>query len=295
MGTPTQSASKAAGVIGLGIMGSAMARNLRRAGFKVNIYNRTRAKVEELTREGLFPFSTPAELSQASDVILTMVSDPVALRAVAHGPNGIFSEPGGGKTLIQLGTMDVETTLKLAEDAERAGYRFLDSPVTGSKKQVEAAELILEIGGEAALIEEMKPVLLAIGRHIVHAGKIGAGTSLKLCMNLIVAQMTTGLCEAVALARSQGIDPGHIFEVLAQSPALNCIYYTIKKTPLISRNYPPAFSLANMLKDVRFMNEEAQKKGLRLPVNSAVQSLLEAALKQGYADRDLSVIAEVLK
>jgi 3-hydroxyisobutyrate dehydrogenase-like beta-hydroxyacid dehydrogenase len=162
--------------------------------------------------------------------------------------------------------------------------------VAGSKKQVEAAQLILLAGGEDAVVGDCRPLLLKMGKHVAHAGGVGAGTALKLCMNLIVAQMSTALAESVTLAEAAGVDPAKIFEVIKQSPALDCGYFRIKETALLKKDFAPAFSLANMLKDVRFMNEEAASRGARLPVNQAVQALMETALAEGYGEKDLMSI-----
>ena len=282
------------GVIGLGIMGAAMARNLVKCGFPVCAYNRTRAKMDALVNDGALSTSSPKDLAAQSDVIVICVTNPQALTSVLEGADGIFATPGAGKTIIQSSTIDISSTVAACDGAKRAGYRFLDAPVTGSKKQVEAAELIYEVGGESETLAYVKPVLMAMGKHIVHAGPVGAGTALKLCMNLIVAHMTTGLCEAVALARVLEIDSRDIFDVIEHSPALKCGYYAIKKEPLLGRDYSPAFSLANMLKDVRFMNEEAAKKNLSLPVTKAIENLMGLADSKGLKNEDLSVIAEIL-
>lgn len=282
------------GVVGLGIMGSAMAKNLIKAGYPVTVHNRAPAKAQALAGQGAQIAETPKRLAELSEIVFLMVTDPAAVWAVARGPQGVLAEPGQNKILIQSSTLDLQTTLQLGQESAKAGYRFLDCPVTGSKKQVEAAELILEAGGEKDVLESVRPVLMSVGKHIVHAGPVGAGTALKLCMNLIVAQMTTGLCEAVVLAQTLGINPESIFDVLEHSPALNCLYYRIKKEPLLSGSYPPAFSLANMLKDVRFMNQESKAKGKTLPVNQAVQALMEKALSAGLGEEDLTTIAKSL-
>lgn len=285
---------KSIGVIGLGIMGAAMAANLLKAGFKVSVYNRTPAKAKELEAKGALVCSSPRKLVAGADVVIIMVTGPNAVWDVVRGDDGVFAETGNQKVLVQMSTLDVATTLALAEEALARGYRYLDCPVTGSKKQVEAAELIIEAGGSSETLNEVHSVLMAIGKHVVHAGAVGSGTALKLCMNLVVAQMTTAVAEATAFARALDIDPSHIFEVLENSPALNCVYYKLKREPLLKRNYPPAFSLANMLKDVRFMNAEAKKRNLKLPVTRAVQDLMEQTAEQNDASLDLSVILEAL-
>ena len=283
------------GVIGLGIMGGAMARNLMQAGYQVTAYNRTAAKAAALAAAGARTAATPAEAAKDGALICIVVTNPQAVWEVLRGDHGVLAVEGQGRAILQHSTLDISSTLEIAAACRERGYAFLDCPVTGSKRQAEGAELIFEAGGDAALLERVHPVLMAMGRHIVHAGPVGAGTALKLCMNMVVAQMTTGLCEAVGFARAMHVDPKGIFDVLEHSPVLNAGYFALKKQPLLSGDYPPAFSLANMLKDVRFMNGEAARKGLSLPATAGVQALLEQALARGLGDQDLTAAVEVLK
>lgn len=282
------------GVIGTGIMGLPMARHLAEAGYPLKVYNRTRAKAASAKAFGAQIVGSPREAATDVSVLITMVTDPEAIEKMMQGRDGFLSSPTSGVTWIQMSTLDIESVLAFAKKAATKGWRFVDCPVSGSKKQVEAAELILLAGAEQKDLQKMRPLLSRLGKTIVHAGPVGAGTALKLCMNLIVAQMTTGLAEAVALGEATGVRPKDIFEVLRNSPALDCGYYRIKEQVILKQDFSPAFSLANMLKDVRFMTKEASKHGGKLPVTEAVQRLLELAAKEGYADKDLMAVCRVL-
>lgn len=288
------SALPGVGFIGLGIMGMPMAGHLAAAGYPVTVWNRTAAKSEAAKGFGAKPVRTPREAADGARFLITMVTDPAAIRQAMDGPAGFLASMERGVTCIQMSTIDIVSTKTFAESAAKKGWAFLDCPVTGSKKQVEAAQLILLAGGEAEILEAARPLLLKMGRTVVHAGGVGAGAALKLCMNLIVAQMTTALAESAALAEGTGVDPAKIFEVLKNSPALDCGYFRIKEEALLKRDFSPAFSLANMLKDVRFMTAEAGRRGLDLPVTRSVQSLMEEALAANFGDRDLSILAEVV-
>lgn len=282
------------GFIGLGIMGRAMALNLHKAGFQVSVYNRTRARTIEFADLGCQVAATPRALAKLCDTVITMVSDPAAMEAVMEGPEGVASAFQGGNTLINMSTLSPAYTLSLAKTCQEAGVTFLDCPVSGSKGAAEAAQLVLLAGGEKAALERLAPVLRALGKAVVHAGPAPAGTALKLCVNLIVAQLTTALAEAAALAQAQHIDPALIFETLALNPALNCAYFSLKKDNILKREYPPAFPLKHMLKDARFMLAEAAGKKLELPVTAAAERLLSRASDRGYGDKDLSVILDTL-
>jgi 3-hydroxyisobutyrate dehydrogenase-like beta-hydroxyacid dehydrogenase len=286
--------SKTIGVLGLGIMGAAIARNAAKAGFRVVVHNRTRSRADSLLAAGLEWAESPRLLAEKSDAIVLMVTGPAAVDALLAGSEGVLAAQVAGKVLIQMSTVDVATTMRCAEEAQARGMSFIDAPVTGSKKQVEAAELIVLAGAREDLLNEWRDFFAAVAKTVVRAGEVGRGTALKLCMNLVVAQMSTALCEAVRLAHAQGVNPALVFEVLRIAPALNCLYYDIKQAPLLRGDFSPAFSLANMFKDVNFMVAAAEEHGLELPVIKAVHGLMAHAMKAGLGDEDLTAMVKVL-
>ena len=268
------------GVAGLGIMGLPMARHLRGAGFDVHVFNRSPKPLAAACTFGAVPVDSPRELVEACDTIITMLPTPTVVRTFLGGPFGFITAPKKEITWIQMSTLDIVSTMEFAQRAQEQGWAFIDCPVTGSKKQVEAAQLILLAGAAAQDLERVRPVLSALGKTIVHAGPVGSGTALKLCMNLIVAQMTTGLAEATALASALSIDAAHIWNVIKASPALDCGYFRIKEEAILNKDFTPAFSLANMLKDTRFMLAEAKRHHQSLPVTEAVAALLQKSRRQ---------------
>jgi 3-hydroxyisobutyrate dehydrogenase len=278
------------GFIGLGIMGLPMVKHLGDAGYQVTVYNRTKSKVEQAKRFGANEAASPRLLAERSDVLITMLTDPAAVCAVTEGPEGAFANPKKGLVWIQMSTIDIESTKAFAQAAKAHGMTYVDCPVTGSKKQVEAAELILLAGAEPEALAYVRPILSRLGKTIIHAGSAGAGTALKLCMNLIVAQMTTALAEAVALAETTGINPELIFQTVRASPALNCGYFQIKEQALLKKDFSPAFSLDNLAKDVGFMVSEAKSRGVDLPVTEAVQKLLQKARAEDLGSQDVAAV-----
>ncbi|PIU17761.1 MAG: hypothetical protein COT18_12290 [Elusimicrobia bacterium CG08_land_8_20_14_0_20_59_10] len=282
------------GVIGLGIMGRAMAMNLHKAGFQVSVYNRTRKNTTEFADLGCRVASTPRDLAKSSDLIITMVSDMAAMDAVLEGPEGALSAFLGGNALINMSTLSPEYTAALAKKCFIAGVEFLDCPVSGSKPLARDAQLVILAGGKKETVEKFTPVLKAMGRTIIYAGQAPAGTALKLCLNLIVAQLNTALAEAAALAAAQGLDPALVFGALEESPALNCGYFALKKDNILKKDFSPAFPLKHMLKDARLMLAAAARDGLELPVTAAVEKLLAKSYNTGYADKDLSVVLRTL-
>jgi 3-hydroxyisobutyrate dehydrogenase-like beta-hydroxyacid dehydrogenase len=281
------------GFIGLGIMGALMARNVKKAGYDVAITNRSERKRQQFADARYKVAATPAELAKQVDVIVVIVTDPNAVRAVLQGKDGVLSAEVKGKTLIQMSTLDGVATAEFAELAAEHSLKYLDCPVTGSKLQAKQAQLILLAGGDKTVVEENEQLLKTMGKTIVHAGDIGKGTALKLCMNLIVSQMATALCESVALARVQNVAPKLIFEVIQNSPAINCGYFQMKERAMLEGDFDPAFTLSNMLKDVRFMDETAKRKHLSLPVTKAVRALMESGVEKGFGEEDLMAMVKV--
>lgn len=278
------------GFIGLGIMGRAMALNLVKAGFQVTVYNRTRQRTTEFADLGCEAAATPRALAKAADTVITMVADNAAMDAVLEGPEGVLGALSGGSTLINMSTVSPAYTVALAKKCWTAGAGFLDCPVSGSKGAAEQGKLVLLAAGEKALADKLAPVLNAMGNSVVYAGPAPAGTALKLCVNLVVAQLTTAIAEAAALAEAQGIAPSLVFDAIERNPALNCGYFALKKQNVLNKDFPPAFPLKHMLKDARFMLEAAGARNLHLPVTAAVESLLAKSYNSGYGDKDLSVV-----
>jgi len=282
------------GFIGLGIMGAPMARNLVKAGFKVAVYNRTRSHTAAFADLGCAAASTPKALAEMSDTVIVMVADPAAVDEVLEGPQGVFAGFRGGNTLVNMGTVTREYTAALAKKCFIAGLNFLDCPVSGSKGAAEKAQLVILAGGKRELVDKFDPVLLSLGRTVIYAGEAPAGTALKLCINLIVAQMSSALAEAAALAEAQKLPPQLLFDALAANPALDCGYFRMKKDNILNKDFPPAFPLKHMLKDTRFMLAEAKKDGLELPVTAAVSALLERSYNTGLGGQDLTAMLKTL-
>jgi 3-hydroxyisobutyrate dehydrogenase-like beta-hydroxyacid dehydrogenase len=282
------------GFIGLGIMGMPMAQHLCDAGYSVTVYNRTAAKSEQAKSFGAYVGDSPRKLGERVDILITMLTTPAAVRSVIEGDNGALANPKSGLVWIQMSTLDIQSTKALAQYADSRGVIFVDCPVSGSKKPAEAADLVLLAGAASEPLAYVTPILKRFGKTIVHAGEIGMGTALKLAANLIVAQMTTALAESVAFSRATGLEPAKIFELIAASSSIRCGYFAVKKDPLLKNEFPPAFSLENMAKDVRFIDEESKARGMTLPVTRAVREMLEKAVAENLGQEDVSAVAKVI-
>ncbi|MDT8287236.1 MAG: NAD(P)-dependent oxidoreductase [Elusimicrobiales bacterium] len=283
------------GFIGLGIMGAAMAKNLIKAGYDVTVWNRDRKKTEEFQAMGREAAPTPKALAARCDVIITMVTGDEAMEAVLGGPDGVFAaRPGGSTTLLNMSTVSSAYCEKLAALCFKEAVTFLDCPVAGSKPLADNGTLIILAGADDKALEKRRSLLLSMGKTVIHAGAPPAGTRLKLCVNLLLSQMTSGLCESAALAKAFGLDPELIFRTAEASPAIDCGYFRMKKNNILKEEFPPAFALKDLLKDVRYMLAAAASRGLELPVTGAVEKLAAKTYNSGERNSDLTVMYKSL-
>lgn len=280
--------------LGLGMMGSGMARRLLGAGFALTVHNRTRAKAEELLAAGAAWADSPREAAADADAIITMVADDPASRSLWLGHDGILAGARAGALGLECSTISVEWGQELRAAAHAAGLRFLDAPVTGSKPQAAAGELVFMVGGEAAVLADARPLLQPMAARIVHVGGSGAGTQVKLLNNFLSGVQVASLAEALALMDRVGIDPEKAMEVILPgapgSPMVRNVYQRIK-----AGDDTPLFALRLMAKDLAYAQQEGARQGLPLRTAAAALSLFQAAVSAGDGDRDLSAVARHLR
>jgi 3-hydroxyisobutyrate dehydrogenase/2-hydroxy-3-oxopropionate reductase len=274
------------GFVGLGGMGSRMARRLLDAGHELVVWNRTREKMAPLVQAGALPAETPAEAAQRSEAVLTMVSDPEALEAVTEGPDGLAAGAGISHTVIEMSTIG-PAAVKRLESRLPSGTGLLDAPVLGSLAEAEAGTLRIFIGGPAPLAERWTPLLATLGSPI-HVGSLGAGAAAKLVANLTLLGALGLLGEALALARGLGLSRETAFEVLAATPLAA---QAERRRPAIeSGEYPARFSLSLAQKDADLITEAAAEAGIDMRLAKAARTWLADANEAGWADWDYSAV-----
>jgi 3-hydroxyisobutyrate dehydrogenase len=271
-------------VVGLGGMGSRIARRLLDAGYPVLVWNRTAARAEEI--EGAVVADSPAEAARRADAVLTMVADPAALRAVTEGSEGLAAGVDGSTTVIEMSTVGPAAVTRLAE-ALPAGTPLLDAPVLGSLLEAEAGDLRIFVGGSAALVEEWTPLLSVLGSPL-HVGPLGAGAAAKLVANSILFGSLGVLGEALALADGLGLDRDIAFEILSSSPL--AAQADRRRASIESGEYPRRFSLSLARKDADLVAEAASTSGVDLRLAAAVRSRLRDAEEAGLGDEDYSAV-----
>jgi 3-hydroxyisobutyrate dehydrogenase len=281
-------------VIGLGIMGSGMARNLLKGGHTVTVYNRTRARAEELVSDGAAVAESPRAAAQNADVILSMISDDHASRAVWLGKNGALEAAKPNALLIESATLSPAWVRELGKLAAAHGCLFLDAPVTGSKPQAANGELGFFVGGDAETLERARPYLELMGNSIHHLGPTGSGAMYKLINNLIGGVEQTVLVEAIALAEASGLDMKQVVAMLSDSPVAPVLFK--RKLPqLMARNYQAAFSLRLMHKDLTYVLSEAADRNIPLPTVSAAREIMRIAIAQGMGEQDVMALRELFQ
>jgi 3-hydroxyisobutyrate dehydrogenase-like beta-hydroxyacid dehydrogenase len=274
------------GFVGLGAMGSRAAGRLRDAGHELIVWNRTKERMAPLVDRGAVPADTPAEAAGRSEVLLTMVADPEALRAVTEGDEGVAAGAGPFLTLIEMSTVGPAAVARLASILPE-GTGLLDAPVLGSLAEVESGSLQIFVGGPASLLEKWHPLLSVLGSPR-HVGPLGAGSAAKLLANSTLLGVLPLLGEALALAEGLGLSRKTAFEVLSVTPL--AAQAERRRPSLESGNYPPRFALSLARKDADLIQEAAVTGGVDLRLARAARSWLAEAEAGGLADQDYSAI-----
>ncbi|MFR9796903.1 NAD(P)-dependent oxidoreductase [Streptomyces sp. MS06] len=274
-------------VLGTGIMGAAMARNLARAGHAVRAWNRTPAKAEPLSAEGVHVAGTPVEAVRGADAVLTMVHDGDAALAVMREAAPAL-EPG--TAWAQSTTAGLDSVPELAAFAGAHDLLFYDAPVLGTRDPAEAGRLTVLAAGPVRGREKVVPVFEAVGARTVWAGEDGAAagaTRLKLVANSWVIAATAAAGEALALGKVLGVDPNDFLDLIAGGP-LDMGYLHAKSALLLEdRLRPPQFAVSTAAKDARLIVRAGERHGIRLDVAAAGAARMERAAAQGHADEDM--------
>jgi 3-hydroxyisobutyrate dehydrogenase-like beta-hydroxyacid dehydrogenase len=278
------------GFIGLGLMGRPMAANLLKAGFPVVVWNRTPGKSGDLAAGGAKIAASAREAAAAADVLITIVSDPAALESVLWG-EGALGAMRRGTVLVDSSTVSPALERRIASACAERGVESLDAPVTGGTWGAEKGELVFMVGGEAATLARVEPVLGAMGKKWFHLGPHGAGQTIKLAMNLLLALEVQALAEALALVSGAGIPPENLIGVMqasmARAPVLD-----IKAPMILKQDYTPSFPLRLMHKDLGLTLELANQIGVPLPACAAAREVYSAVKGAAKQDLDYAAVAK---
>ena len=281
------------GFLGLGTMGSGMAGRLLNADFRVTVWNRSTARAEPLRQRGATIASSPRDAAASADVVISMVADDAASREVWSGKDGALPALESGSVAIECSTLSPDWIAELAQLVAARRAAFLDAPVTGSKGHAASGELTFLVGGEAAELERVRPVLAAMGRATVHLGPVGSGARMKLVNNFVCGVQAVALAEGLAFAAACGLDPAAATEVLANgapgSPLVKAVSGRIN-----ARNYDVQFLLPLMRKDLTYAMTEAKRCGVPLRTAEVARDLFDDAISAGWGNADFAAVAEAI-
>jgi 3-hydroxyisobutyrate dehydrogenase-like beta-hydroxyacid dehydrogenase len=281
------------GYIGLGAMGSLMVDRLLEKGHSVTGYNRTRSKAEWLIEKRMKWAESPREVCEAADVILSMVSNDAALLDVADGPNGLISSLKPNQLWVDMSTVGAPTARALVARVREKGADMVDAPVSGSTVTLKKGDLLIMVGGRAETFERLKPLLLDIGRKVIHVGDNGNGLICKIATNLSLAVQMLAYSEGILLAEKSGIPREVAVEVLSSGViASPMVQYRSKFC--IKLPDEALFNVNMQQKDMLLALEMGRKLNIPLPTTSVANEYLTAARGMGFAEKDFAVVFNVL-
>ncbi len=282
------------GFIGLGAMGQPMALNLIKAGYAMTVYARRPPVLELLTAAGARTAPTPAEVARAADVVFSLVTASADSEAVALGVDGLIEGARAGCIVIDMATISPLVTRRIAAALEARGIEHIDAPVSGGPTGAQGATLSIMAGGDEQVFEKVKPLFACLGKTILHMGEHGAGQITKACNQLALTVTAQAAAEALALARSCGLDPARVHEALMGGIAASRVLELFGKR-MVGREFGSGIDTRLYHKDLGIVLDLAQEAGLPLPAAAVVKQQIDALMGAGEGQADFSVLIRALE
>lgn len=289
--TMQQQSKPSIGFIGMGHMGSHMASRLIQAGYHLTVYDRTREKAQAIA--GASVAESAAEAAAHSDVVISIVTDDVALEEVMFGPNGVFDGTHAGSAIIDMSTVSPQASRHLFQEARAKDIAMIDAAVSGSVPQVDQGSLVIFVGGEQETYQRCKPILDILGQNSFYMGSSGMGTTMKLVVNTLLGLGMQALAEAISLGEKAGLSQDVLLDVLGQTAVLTA-GQKAKLDNVKRGQYPTQFALSLQQKDLRLIITEADEVSVPMPATAAALQMYTAALNKGM-DADFSVLIKFMK
>lgn len=271
------------GFIGTGIMGQGMIRNLRKAGYPVQIYSRTRGKAAALEEEGAAWRDTIPQCVQGCEVVITMVGFPQDVRQVYLDQGGILDSAAPRTVLIDMTTTSPKLAQEIAAQAAQRGLSALDAPVSGGSTGAASGKLAIMVGGDEAVFQQVLPILRAMGDNVVYEGPAGAGQHTKLANQIAIAGTAAGVCEAVVYAKQVGLDPERVVRTIRTGAAASAQMDALAPK-MIAGEMSPTFYLRHFVKDMGLASQESRDRSLHLEVLETVLAMYRALEADGLGD-----------
>ncbi len=284
------------GFAGIGLMGLPMCRRLLAAGHPLTVWNRNPAKCAPLVEAGARQVATPAELCDYADVVMLCLADTAVVREVVFGAGGIAESAKNGQLLVDFSSLEPTATREMATElADKTGMSWLDSPVSGGVVGAEAGSLAIMVGGAAADLDRVRPVLLSLGQRVTHMGGVGAGQVTKACNQMIVACNALVIAEVVALAEQAGVDASLIAEALAGGFADSKPLQILAPQMAESRFEPVKWHVRTLLKDLDTAVKFSREQGSATPISGLAAQLMRLHGAQGFLQKDPATLVQMYR
>lgn len=277
-------------LLGLGIMGRGVAANLLKAGYPLTVYNRTPERAAPFAEQGARVAATPRQAAADADVVIAVVGDDAASRALWLSDDGILAGVKPGAVLIEFSTLSPDWVRELGALAAQRGCAFLDAPMAGSKDAAAGAQIRLWVGGDADVFARVKPVLAAVSREQIRLGEVGAGAVWKLINNSMMAVQAAALAESLATARAAGMNMNEVEKLILGGAGASVIVQGKLPRMMAERFDDTDFALKWMEKDARYAVEMASALGVSLETVKAAITLYEQARQRGFGDADFAAV-----
>ncbi len=279
--------------LGLGTMGAPMAANILRRGHALTVWNRTSSRARPLVDAGARLAATPAEAARGADVVVTMLADPSALDAVLYGADGVVAALAANALVVDMSTVDPAAAHKADAAVRAAGGRFVDAPVSGTRKPATDGTLVIMAGGAPADVERVRPVLECMGR-VVAVGGVGQGMAMKLVLNGLGAHMMVGFSATLVLGKKLGLPARAMLDVIGAG-AFSSPLFTGKGPRMVARDFDADFTLKLMHKDQELVLGAAAAVDYPMPTQAAIRDVLAQAIAAGFGDGDLSSVIRLFE
>ncbi|WP_085993453.1 NAD(P)-dependent oxidoreductase [Oceanobacillus senegalensis] len=282
------------GFVGIGVMGKSMAYNLKKAGYSINIYTRTKSKAEDLIQDGAVWKRTIKDLAMDSDVIITMVGYPSDVKQVYFGSEGIIENAKANSYVIDMTTSSPSLAIEIYENAAKKDVQALDAPVSGGDIGAKNKTLAIMVGGEQKAFDELLPIFQAMGENIKLQGEAGAGQYTKLANQITIASNMVGVCEAIAFSRKAGLDPERVLESISTGAAAS--FSLSKLAPrMLYEDFAPGFYVKHFIKDMTIALESAKELGLSTPGLELSLNLYKELAEKGEEDSGTQALIKLFE
>jgi 3-hydroxyisobutyrate dehydrogenase len=280
--------------IGMGTMGAPMAMNILNAGYDVIVHNRHRDREKPLAKKGAVRAATPAEAAEKADIVIICVSDTPDVEAIVLGDMGIIKGAKKDTIVVDMSTISPSATRRMAAVLAEKGVRMIDAPVSGGSEGAQNGTLAIMVGGDPDDVENVRPVLKAMGKTITHVGSIGSGQVTKAINQVVIAATYLGVAEGMTLGLKAGLDMKKVVDAIAGGAAGSWVLDN-RSAFMIKNEYPLGFRVRLHAKDLKIALEAARELGVALPVSALVDQIESGLIGRGFGDEDVSAMARTIR